>query len=191
MALNANAVVTWAQMKAYFGESDDSRQALFETLINAVSQRMDKECGRILATATYTAVKLTGNGKAMLFLPAWPVTALTSIKEDGIALVVDEDFYSYADEGILAKDGAKWSTAPSGIEITCTAGYAITGQTPTMPADLQLECMKQVAFEFQRGQKKSWGETSRSMPDGSSASDEQDLLKSVRAVCAKYRRVRL
>lgn len=58
-----------------------------------------------------------------------------------------------------------------------------------IPRDLELACMQQVAVEFQRQQKKEWGETSRSFGDGSvSTSIEEELLPYVKQVLEKYRR---
>lgn len=59
-----------------------------------------------------------------------------------------------------------------------------------VPKDLELACMQQVAVEFQRQQKKEWGETSRGFPDGSvTTMVEEELLPYVKKVLEKYRRV--
>lgn len=58
-----------------------------------------------------------------------------------------------------------------------------------IPRDLELACMQQVAVEFQRQQKKEWGETSRSFGDGSvSTMVEEELLSYVKQILEKYRR---
>jgi hypothetical protein len=50
--------------------------------------------------------------------------------------------------------------------------------------------MQQIAVEFQRQQKKEWGETSRSFGDGSiSTMTEEELLPYVKEVLKKYRRL--
>lgn len=59
-----------------------------------------------------------------------------------------------------------------------------------VPKDLELACMQQVAVEFQRQQKKEWGETSRGFPDGSvTTMTEEELLPYVKRVLEKYRRL--
>ncbi len=61
-----------------------------------------------------------------------------------------------------------------------------------VPKDLELACMQQIAVEFQRQQKKEWGETSRSFGDGSiSTMTEEELLPYVKMVLEKYRRISL
>ena len=58
-----------------------------------------------------------------------------------------------------------------------------------IPRDLELACMQQIAVEFQRQQKKEWGEVSRSFGDGSvTTMTEEDLLPYVMSVLMKYRR---
>ena len=58
-----------------------------------------------------------------------------------------------------------------------------------IPKDLELACMQQVAVEFQRQQKKEWGEVSRSFADGSvTTTTEEELLPYVKQVLEKYRR---
>lgn len=58
-----------------------------------------------------------------------------------------------------------------------------------VPKDLELACMQQVAVEFQRQQKKEWGEVSRSFGDGSVTTRvEEELLPYVKMVLEKYRR---
>jgi thiamine pyrophosphate-dependent acetolactate synthase large subunit-like protein len=59
-----------------------------------------------------------------------------------------------------------------------------------IPRDLELAVMQQIAVEFQRQQKKEWGETSRSFGDGSiSTMTEEELLPYVKEVLKKYRRL--
>jgi len=58
-----------------------------------------------------------------------------------------------------------------------------------IPRDLELACMQQIAVEFQRQQKKEWGEISRSFGDGSvTTTTEEELLPYVKQVLEKYRR---
>ena len=84
-------------------------------------------------------------------------------------------------EDVKVEDG-------SGNVMTVNEPYDII----RVPADLELACMQQIAVEFQRQQKKEWGETSRSFGDGSiSTMTEEELLPYVKTVLEKYRRVSL
>lgn len=58
-----------------------------------------------------------------------------------------------------------------------------------LPKDLQLACMKQVAYEWKQQKGKLYGETSRSYPDGSTSYvPVADLLDSVKRICERYQR---
>lgn len=79
------------------------------------------------------------------------------------------------------------------VKVDGGAGNVMTVNEPydiiRIPKDLELACMQQVAVEFQRQQKKEWGETSRSFADGSvSITTEEELLPYVAKVLKKYRR---
>lgn len=58
-----------------------------------------------------------------------------------------------------------------------------------LPKDLQLACMKQVAYEWKQQKGKLYGETNRSYPDGSIAYvPVKELLDSVKQICERYQR---
>ena len=178
VSLDANAIVTLVQAKALLEILDTKYDAILATLINGVSTLFDITTRRNLMTKTYTAVYFDGNGMPDLFLPNYPVTVITSITEDDIALVegVDEDYILYAEEGRLLRDGV-WLEGAKKIKMTYTAGYVIVG-TITLPADLKLKCLKRVAIEWKKYRDRSWGESSKTYPDGSITFEaDDDLLK--------------
>ena len=191
MSLLANALITLEDFKVYAGidaavSKDDT---LFELLINSVSARFDTETGRVLKSAAYTDLYLDGNGERDLDLPNYPITAVASVYEDDILLVVGA-LYDYlfvaggplAVNGILRRVNAVWSLGSQNIKLTFTAGYV------TVPSDLQMACLKQCAREWQTQKTSSWGETSRSFGDGSISYETKDLLDDVKAVLNRYAR---
>jgi hypothetical protein len=190
MGLNANALVTLADLKLFLkidaGQTQDD--TLLELIINAVSTRFDTETGRNLKEATYTAIKLDGSGSKYLELPNYPVKAdaITSIKEDGIALTQNTDYYLYHTnfDGYLEKaDGSLWNRGQKNIELTDTAGFN------PIPDDIKIEALKQAGADFQTQKGKTWGEQSRTFPDGSVSFQSQDLLPSVKTVLNRYARM--
>jgi len=54
---------------------------------------------------------------------------------------------------------------------------------------LELACMKQVAKEWKRQHKQEWGETSRSMGEGSVSIEITELLEDVKTNLDRYRRL--
>ncbi len=197
MSVAAKSLITAAQFKGYIpsiAAGDTSNDTLFELLIDGVSEAFDGYVGRPLAKTTYTAVYYDGNGKETLLLPNYPIVSITSIAEDGTALTEGEnsDYLFYAASGILKRVSGAWLKGPKKIKITYVAGYVVQGATPTapdiaLPADLKLACMIQVAREWKKTQDSEWGQTSKSLGDGSVSFIEASLLKEVREILDRYR----
>jgi len=196
--LKPNALITLADEKLYLNEGGTTFDTIIEQLINSVSSMFDSEIrsGSQLIEATEN-LTLSGNGQVNLYLPRWPVTSIGSITEDDVALVsgADEDYLLYAAKGYVKRmGGLVWPEGSQNIVLASVkAGYTATAQAPavaTMPEDIRLACMKQVAFELQQYKRKDWGETSRSLPDGSFQRIAQGILPDVEAALNKYRRYR-
>ena len=200
MSLNSNALITLDDFKAYYGSALTDKDHLAEIIINGVSQEFDRFCGRVLKQATYTNLYIDGNGQETLPLPNWPAASLTGVYEDSAllteGLAYDFVLYSSDEDAYLRKVSATWPELDEATEVwlegpktikisSVKLGYA------TIPADIQLACLKQSAMEFQRMLKSEWGETSRSVGDGSIGLVEPGLLKDVEAVLRCYRRINI
>ena len=183
MALIAQALVTADEADAFLQNQNADNDDVIEMIINAVSQDFATFAGRLFVSATYTAFKLDGNGMRHLYLPNWPVSALTSIAEDDVALTLDTDFYADLENGCLERIGRPWRKATQNILITDTAGYVFA----SLPWDIKLAALKEIQRQYQIFQHKGEGELSRSI-QGSSVSfanpDEPEWKKVMR----NYRR---
>lgn len=60
--------------------------------------------------------------------------------------------------------------------------------SPGIPGDLKLAAMMQIAKAWKEQDKEEWGETSRSMPDGSISLITEDLLPFVAEVLERYKK---
>jgi hypothetical protein len=199
MALIAQALVTAQEVEDYLQLQKPEHDVVVELLINGVSQQFSTYASRSFITAVYTSLKLTSNGTPYLYLPNWPVTTLTSVIEDGVTLTLDTDFYVDLDTGLLTKAtyantlysemyGSSenlWTNLTQKIVVTYTAGYV---QATTLPADLKLAALKEVARQYRMFLLKEHGETSRST-DGSSSSyaEKPEWME----VVSRYRRIRV
>lgn len=179
------AVVTRDEAKEFLKKKDDDDIVMLDAIINGVCEFIRGFTGRVFPSATYTAVKYDGNGRPDFWLPNYPVSALTSVHEDDVLLTLDTDHYAYLDTGRLRRNGV-WTTTPQGIKVTYTAGYSVA----SMPTDLKLGCLIQVADFWQKFQHKSFGEISRSLASQSVTVMEQDVLPAVKTLLARYRRAR-
>lgn len=105
-------------------------------LIQLVQGNIESVIGTPLDEDTYVDTVDPLFGKSV-WLPHWPVTAITSVVEDGTTLTAGTDFY-------LADDGAKgelvrlsgsgygsfWEPKPQSIVVSYTAGFATVADVP-------------------------------------------------------------
>ena len=198
MAVNAGAIITVAELKAYVGVTTTDFDTIFEIFINSVSDEFNAYVGRKLGKATYTDVYFDGPAGSDLLLPHFPVVSITSIEEDGDTLVEGDydDYLLYADAGIIRRVMGSWLRGNKTIKITYVAGYVVQGATlgtgeTALPGDLRLACLAQCAREWKKAQGAEWGMTSRSFPDGSVTRTEKGLLQEVTDVLDRHRNFRL
>ena len=199
MSLITQSLVTAAEAEDYCQIQSPEHDVVIERIINGVSQQFSTYASRNFISAVYTAVKMTGNGTAYLYLPNWPVTTLTTVVEDGATLTLDTDFYSDQTEGLLTKANyhgtlygamygysTNWSINTHAIVITYTAGYTAA----LLPADLKLAALKEIARQYQAFITKDTGESSRSV-QGSSTSKSDPARPEWMEVVSRYRRLRV
>lgn len=200
MPLNSNALITVADLRSYMALASSDSDDLIEVIINGVSTEFDRFVGRTLKQTAYTNLYLDGNGETILDFPNWPAATVTGVYENDVLLTAGDDYdyivVSSDDDAYLQKLSASWIEVDDAVSgwyegtrtvkvSSCLLGYA------TIPADLALACLKQSALEFQRMKKKEWGETSRSVGDGSVSLLDPGLLPDVVAVLKRYRRYKV
>lgn len=120
------------------------------SLIEAAQAHIEAEVGRPLESASWS--ETFDGGYGVLFLRGWPVTAVTSVTEDGVALTVDDDFKWYAN-GKLIRLASDRQTAwrilkAQSIVVSYTGGYE--AGTPELK-HLGSLCAEVVARAFRRG----------------------------------------
>lgn len=195
MSLTSAALVTLADVKTFLGlQNISTSDAILEIVIEAVSASIANESFPDFKSATHTAEKYDGTGKSYLYLDHYPVTAMTTVVEDGVTLVKDTDYFVDMDEGLLEKaryswpgydSQAVWTTSKQGVVVTYTAGYA------TVPADVKLACLIEVGRAFAMVDHKMFGETSRSVESVSVTLSADELLPSTLTTLGRYTRTRI
>ncbi len=116
--------------------------------IEIASSIVETYVGRELESATYTNEVFDGLGHPALWLRRFPVTAVTSVTEDGTALAVDDDYIFNASGRILRVSGGQrypWVDKPAAIVITYDAGYT------TIPANIRWVATRLAARILQAG----------------------------------------
>jgi hypothetical protein len=117
--------VTVAEMRAWLGETDTSRDAALRAAIDAASAMIERWCGRDFATAQRTE-QVMGTGTAYLFPTVTPITAVASCTVDGRAIPVRFDIAA-----VRRTDSARFEMHEPAT-LTYTAGY------DEIPADVIL-----------------------------------------------------
>ncbi len=183
------ALATLADARSFTGKAaaETTHDTIIEMLIDGVSVDFNSYVGRRLLEQTETTVYLDGNGRTILQLPRWPVTSIAAVTEDDIALTAgdDDDYLLYSTSGQLRRVGTVWTVGLKNVVLTTyKAGYTLD----TLPKDLKLAALTEIARRYQEFNLKSWGELSRSMGDGSvSKRDHEQFLPGVKAVLDRYR----
>lgn len=180
-------------LKPYLGvkADDTSHDTILATLISSVSMMIQNELSWPIIEEEHEDLEISGSGTSVLYLPAWPVTELSSVEEDGVELDEgeDKDFRLIAPRGILRKLAGVWSKGVLNIVVSMTAGYKLAD----VPADLQLAAMMKIAREWKKMRGQMWGEGSRTFPDGSVQMDKMDsqFVDAELKILDFYRRPRL
>jgi uncharacterized protein YaiE (UPF0345 family) len=139
---------------------------------------------------TYTSTRVgvmaavSGYGTSALSLPNWPILEVISVTdEDGETYTAGHD-NDYIMESFCLRALGAWPVGIGNFTVAYRAGYT------TIPSDIILLCYELIARKFKTMKEKGWGESGRTMPDGSTSSFNSDgeLTKAQKAVLAKYRR---
>lgn len=157
---------------------------LLSLLLAQVSKRVETYLNRDLEKKARTIYY--DAGRKLYFLSAYPIDSVLTLTviNDITTQVLNTDYYTWYDEGLIEFYAVPTQTRPKQITITWTGGYA---NTYAIPADIQMATIMQVAFVFRR--RKDIGLASISMPDGSiSVNAPTELLPEVKAVLKSYRK---
>jgi len=134
--------------------------------------------------------KASGDGTSLLHLPNWPIVSVISVVDkDGTAYTEgdDEDFTITPgpDHFSLKLNDGTWAKGSGNYAVNYQAGYT------TIPSDIVLICYELIARKWKTMKGQEWGESGRTMPDGSTSSinAEGELTKSQREILQKYKRV--
>lgn len=124
---------------------------LFATLITAVSKRFESFCNRTFEQSSSIVEYYSGSGtNRVIYVKRPPIASVASLYDDtdrvfGSGTMIDADDY-VADDYTVTLKNSTFMKGILNIKITYAGGYS----TDTLPADLKLAAMMQVAFVFKR-----------------------------------------
>ena len=129
-------IVSVAEFNTMTGNRFASDPMLATTIL-AASAAIRDYCGWHVAPSLTVTSKAWG-GSRFLFLPWMAMTAVQSVKENGVE--IDPSCYDWQSKGIIRRrDGFYWCDANwSTIEVTATAGYSLPAAPILAQAVVQL-----------------------------------------------------
>lgn len=142
MTLDVNALTTLANVREYLQTpaADTTKDNLLTRLINVASAAIESFCGRKFKSRSFTETHYYDDYESAqnILTKQFPITALTSITDDGVALTADELAECENRTTYIRLDEERSGT----IVITYTAGYT------TIPYDLEQACVLLVHYYY-------------------------------------------
>lgn len=146
------ALCTLAQLKTFLSISVTTYDDLFNMLIDAASDRIDKLCDRTLEENDYTEY-LDGNDLNKINLKHYPINSVTSVTVFNyeVDLTDDDAFKIYSEQGSIYWL-SKFTEGNRNIEVIYNAGYAGYDQPSltTVPDDLNMLCLELVKTMYDK-----------------------------------------
>lgn len=152
-----SALCALEDVKSYLGITNTNQDALITTLISNASAFIESFCGRVFESASYSETR-NGNGAASIFTRQSPITAVSSVTVDGVAIQAAPDTisYGYVTDGQRiylrgsAGVGTRTQALLGGFPIAFTRGIqnvvlAYTAGYAVIPADLNQACVELIA----------------------------------------------
>lgn len=200
-------LATIDQFKARYGITSTTDDAAITAVLQAVSVMLAGPTGanRIsthgacLEKVTLTERLTIDRWADRIFLAAFPVVSVTSVKElifgqdpaTVDSLVADVDYMIEKDRGIIYRLGC-WLPGIRGVEVVYTGGYAAAGATPgagetAMPADITEACLQQAGFVWNR--RAQIGTLTQGIGSASVSLQQVDMLPTVKTIMDAYKRI--
>lgn len=146
MPLVATAPFTMEELRAWLRVSDASQDALLEIIGNSATETLERLTGRIFVERTITE-RRSGDGTTRLELTAYPVSTVSSVTEDGIA-VAASSYRLDGPAGVLWRLNGVWIRGEGNVDVVYTAGWPLA----SVPGDV-----KRVALEMAKVIWDEWG----------------------------------
>lgn len=172
-------LTTLSNVKAYLRLTATTDDALLGRLITAASEWVRKFVERDITEGTYTLV-LDGTGGPKICVPHYPVTEITAMSVDGVAVALA----SLVARGALITrtDGGKFTKGLANVTVTFKAGFA------TVPADIDQATVQIVAWRYKEMSR--IGEASKSAGGQETISYQiTDVPRDVRTLLQSWRKV--
>jgi len=170
-------------VKGYLGINSASDDALLDRLVSAGSGYIQSWLNRSFAIATYTDT-FDGNGSVARMLSSYPITSMTSVLVNNIAIPLAADAlsvgYSFSPTRVILR-GYNFSKGLLNCSVTYKAGYA------NVPLEIEQACIEIIANRYR--EKDRIGQVSKSLAGEVVSFSQKDMPDSVRTILSNYKKV--
>ncbi len=181
----AGDLTSLANVKAWFAPplAATADDALLQRLVTAASGFIHTWLDRDLTQQSYSETR-DGTGGTRLALANTPVTAVTSLAIDGVAIPPMPDTvspgYGFSATQLVLR-GFAFTRGVRNIAVTYTAGYAAT------PPEVEQACIELVALRYR--ERERIGHVSKSLGGETVAFSQKDMSDDIKTILSLYRRV--
>ena len=182
--MSASDLTTLANVKAWLGITSTTDDAQISRLITAYSQYIQTWLNRQIAVQSYTELR-DGSGKDFLVFGDYPVTAVASLKVDGLSIApsadgVTQPGYAFNGDEIWLI-GYRFNKGRKNVALTYSAGYATT------PPELEQAVIEVIALRYK--ERERIGHQSKSLAGETVSFYIKDYPDSVQTILKNYRKV--
>ncbi len=179
----ANDLTTLVNVKQYLSLTGPEDDALLSRLITAASAFIQSHLNRTFASQSYTE-KRNGNGGQRLSFSNFPVTAVSSVAVDGVAIPAAADAtkagYIFSST-MLFLNGWSFTRGYQNVAIAYTAGYV------AVPADIEQVCIDLVSLKYR--ERDRIGISSKTLGGETVNYVKSDLSDEVKNTLRQYQKV--
>lgn len=135
------------EANAYLTAEGLTAPANLATIITGVSAAMQAYCNRNFVSQAYT-VMLSGNGGNRISLPNFPITAISALSVDGVAVPASSSpttpGYAFTDTQLVLR-GYRFCRGDLNVSLTYTGGFTPGTGSGQMPSDIRLACCEGIS----------------------------------------------
>jgi len=181
------AGLTAAAVRAYLGSTSSADDTELQTLADSAANGIETWLNRNIQVTSYNTLT-DGNGKTQLLWPDYPVTAVSAVTINGVAVNLissPTDFnsqgYRFDAQRIVLQGGLVFTRGMLNIGLSYSAGYS------TIPPELVQAAIETVALKYR--QRQQVGISSKSLAGESISYVQSDFPQSALKAIANYKRV--
>lgn len=168
-------------------------EPVVDLLLEHAQAVIETELDRTIELQSGITETLDGDKAGILFLKHWPVTAVNSLTEDGVALVAGTDYVWY-DDGRLVRGSDSvdllWTWKRQSVVVDYDAGYAVVPSDLTYVSTMIAGRIFQASAAYANAPKTSSGVRRISL-DGSDSVEFTDAVSDISATIGDLRPIEL